>query len=141
MKDNTRGFTLVEVMVGAVLLTMVLGGGLAALIQGNRLIEEARDMTRVSQILQSEIEALRTMNWADLQAAPSGKVERPLSGTFAQKFTGKYTVFREIAAFNDGQKSVEITVEWTGPQNRKHSKNHYTRISRGGLNDYYYRTF
>ena len=63
MPKNSEGFTRVELMISTVVLSVIFAGGFGALHQGNRLIEIARDETRAGQILQSEIEDLRTLNW------------------------------------------------------------------------------
>ena len=63
MPKNSEGFTRVELMISTVVLLVIFAGGFGALHQGNRLIEIVRDETRAGQILQSEIEDLRTLNW------------------------------------------------------------------------------
>lgn len=65
---SKAGFTLVEVMVSTLLMMIIFGGGFGALVHGNRLIEASRDETRASQILQSEVEDLRTYDWTALTA-------------------------------------------------------------------------
>ena len=88
---SKAGYTLVVVIVFA--------GGFGALAQGNRLIEISRDETRAYQILQSDIEDLHTLNWAE--DTPSGvKVDPPratddsdadLPDAKAPPFTADYT--------------------------------------------------
>lgn len=141
MKRGSTGMTLVEVMVATVLLTLVLGGGIAALIQGNRMIADARDMTRVSQIVQSEIEALRTMTWTDLEAMPNRVVELPLRGSFADRFSDKYQLYRYVTDHNSAQKGVHVFVIWQSLGGEERRQGLYTRFTKGGLNDYYYRAF
>lgn len=64
------GFTLMEVMIATFLVLIVFAGGFGALAQGNRLIEISRDETRASQVLQSEVEDIRTYNWDSLITLP-----------------------------------------------------------------------
>ncbi len=141
MKTPSKGFTLIEVMIGTVLLSLILAGGLAALIHGYRTIESARDVTRVSQIIQSEIEAIRTHNWEQLSNMPEQKTQVPLHGSFAARFAERYTVYREVVPNSDTQKSIIVTVEWTAPNGVQRQQRNYTRVTKGGLNDYFYRTF
>ena len=65
---SEAGYTLV--------VAIVFATGFGALAQGNRLIEISRDETRAKQILQSDIEDLHTLNWAE--ETPSGvKLDSP----------------------------------------------------------------
>lgn len=140
-KNRTNGFTLIEVMVATMVLTLALSGGLAALMQGNRMIEEARDLTRVSQIVQSEIESLRTLNWADLEALPNNFQKLALQGNFADRFADKYTLYRLVLPHGSNQKAVYIYVYWNSPRGALRREWHYARFTKGGLNDYFYRAF
>ena len=158
---NASGFTLMEVMVAMTLITLVLAGGIAALIQGDRIVEDARDVTRVSQVIQSEIEALRTKTWEDLDALtyPSDSTRKfypyykviPLTGAFAAKYGDRYTLWRGVYYLDtngdgspgeDDQIAVLVWVGWK-PQKGAFYKwqRYYARFTRDGLNDYYYRAF
>ena len=65
---SKAGYTLV--------VAIVFATGFGALAQGNRLIEISRDETRAHQILQSDIEGLHTLSWAE--GTPLGvKVDPP----------------------------------------------------------------
>ena len=134
------------------LIALVLAGATAALIQGNRMIEDARDQTRVSQVIQSEVEALRTMNWEDLQAktysddALSHHIRYellPLQGQFAEKYSDRYRLWRgmRVEPDNDEQIGVFIWVGWNPPRGHFKWQRFYTRFTKEGLNDYYYRAF
>lgn len=165
-KANARaseGFTLMEVLVAMTLITLVIGGGITALIQGNRMVEDARDVTRVSQVIQSEIEDLRTKNWDDLAglvwtaqvdgADPNLRFypyyqRIPLQGQFAEKYGDKYTLWRGVffqdmdSDGTEDQIGVYVWVGWQ-PQRGRYYKwqRYYTRFTQDGLNDYYYRAF
>lgn len=144
-----------EIMVAISVITLVMGGGIAALIQGNRMISDARDSTRISQIIQSEIESLRTLNFSDLTAMTDptypGYIQftkLPLQGRFATAYADRYTLWRGVMQEdnnNDGvsdQIGVYVYVGWT-PSNSRYStwERYYTRFTEDGLNDYYYRAF
>ena len=129
-------------------LTLILGGAVASLIHGNRMIEEARDITRVSQVIQSEVEALRTLTWNDLQAFPKHQWKQlTLQGTFALAYADKYTLYRWVAPLDwdaDGQTdqiAVYLWVVWLSPRGDFRRQWHYARFTENGLNDYFYRAF
>jgi prepilin-type N-terminal cleavage/methylation domain-containing protein len=140
-RSPDNGFTLIEVLVAMTILSVAIAGAVAALIQGNRMVEEARNLTRVSQIVQSEIEALRTMNWVDLEAMPNNFVKLPLQGSFASKFQDRYTLYRLVVDHGATQKGVYLYVYWRSPEGFLRRQWHYARFTQGGLNDYFYRAF
>lgn len=129
-----------EVMISTFLLAVVLAGVFSALKRGYDLIELSRDETRVSQILQSEMEDLRTKNWAALVALPADETYPP-QGRFSSVFGDKYQCRRVIANRASGQKQVELTVTWTSLSGSQHSRQYISWITEDGLFDYYYRSF
>ena len=104
-----------------------------------RIIEDARDQVRASQIIQSELERLRTNNWEQLGAyAPIALV--PIDEDFASQASKQYIALRIIEDVPGyPQKSVVVGVYWIN------SRGFYTRqvfntiFTENGLNDYYYR--
>ena len=139
-KRSKDGFTLIEVMVGTALMLVIFAGGFGALMQGNRLIEGSRDETRASQILQSEIEDLRTHDWATLTALPTEAKYSPQS-SFTDAYAERYTVKRTIATRSATQRRVTVLVAWTDNRNTTHTREYITLITKDGLYDYYYRSF
>jgi prepilin-type N-terminal cleavage/methylation domain-containing protein len=138
--SSAAGFTLIEVMVAAAVMLVVFAGGFGALAQGNRLIEVSRDETRVSQILQSEIEDLRTRDWATLIALAAESSYAP-QGTFTDAYSTRYSVKRNIATRSATQRRVTLQVSWTDNRNTSHMREYLTLITEDGLYDFYYRSF
>lgn len=133
------GFTLVEVMVAAVLLLIIIGSGFGALIQGSKLIEISRDETRASQVLQSEVEELRSYDWATLIALDTESKYSPDS-SFTDHYSNRYTILRKIETRSSVQKKVTMQVHWFDNGGSAHMREYITLISRDGLYDFYYRT-
>lgn len=136
---SEKGFTLVEVMMASVIILVVLLAGFGALIQGNRLIEVSRDETRVSQVLQSEIEELRSYDWATLIALNAESTYAPNS-SFTDSYSTRFTVKRKISTRSSLQKRVTMQVSWTDNKGTAHMREYITLISKDGLYDFYYRT-
>lgn len=115
------------------------------------MVEGARDLTRVSQILQSEIEDLRMLSWSELtaQQASSGGdwTAVALDSDFQALFGARYTVERKIAPRYSGgvalldQKQIEVRVTWIGMGGLSRSRKTATWFTEGGLHDYHYRSF
>ena len=138
-RKKKRGFTAVEVVIGAVLMTMLVTSMLHLIKQGNYLIELARDHTRVTQILQSEIEDMRTYSWADLPTEGLLYQFTP-EGNFANSFAKDYICYSWNWDLVAGEKKqVYVYVFWIDSMNRSHYTYYITRFTKDGLNDYYYR--
>ncbi len=136
----TEGFTMIEVLIAMTVLLVVFAGGFGALHQGNKLIETARDETRASQVLQSEIEDLRTLDWATLATLSSEATYAPKS-EFTDAYSSRYSVKRKIATRSATEKRVTMQVTWTDNRGTDHTREYITLIAKNGLYDYYYRSF
>lgn len=136
-------------MIAIVLTGLVLTAAFATVSQSIRTVETARDYTRVAQILQSEMEDLRTLSWADLEAASTGGYEEiDLNSEFYAAFGDRYRAWRWIrdreispgTTLSD-QKEISIWVFWkdgNGMWRNKYAASWFTEL---GLHDYYYRSF
>lgn len=139
LRRKKGGFTAVEVLIGSVLMTVLITSMLHLIKQGNYLIELARDHTRVTQILQSEIEDMRTYRWTDLKAEGNLEVFTP-EGNLAASFASDYYCYTWNWDLVPGEKKeVYVYITWRDSMNRWHYSYYVTRFTKDGLNDYYYR--
>ncbi|MDG1242146.1 MAG: prepilin-type N-terminal cleavage/methylation domain-containing protein [Opitutae bacterium] len=136
---NRQGaFTLIEVMVAMVVFTMVIAGGLVGISRGFELIDTTRNYTRSSQVLQSELELLRTLPWSTFsQLTDIELTEKFQEQIIAQFGEGSYdgTVATELTGGDLMQ--VVVTVEWSARKGRVHTLNYVTFFTDGGVNDYF----
>ncbi len=142
MKRSTAskdGFTLVELMIGMTLISIVFAGAFRGMKTGFDLVEEARDQARCTQMLQSEIERLRTMNWNDISALP-GTATVQLDGALAKAYRDRYAFTRVITSTGTDQVMVTVTATWEN-SGRDRDLSMSTIYSKDGLYDYYYRAF
>jgi prepilin-type N-terminal cleavage/methylation domain-containing protein len=138
--SSQKGFSLVELMIGTMVIGLVLISSLAGLSTGYRMIESARDYTRSTQILQSEMEDLRTLNWTDLSSFPSWATFTP-SEQFSSAYNNKYTCYRYIWTRKADQLGVRLYVVWYSPNGKYLWRSFDTYFTKEGINDYYYRSF
>jgi hypothetical protein len=133
----------VEVLAATFVMTLVLGTSVIALQSGMKTIDYARRLTLASQVLQSEAELLRLLNWTQVQALPSSPTARSIDSVFAadatyandfsltlecDPVTGRETTMREIT----------LVVSWKGTFGTSHSRTYRTRYCKDGLYAYYY---
>ena len=137
--NKTSGFTLVEVIVSMFILGIIFTSAFSTYMLGLNMIEDSREEVRVSQIIQSEIERLRTKNWSQLKNMQPTSYFDP-SGEFAQIYAKNYKCFRYLIPLDTGDKMlVAIRVEWKNSTGLKSIRWFNTIFTQNGLNDYYYR--
>lgn len=129
-----RGFTIVEVMVAAAVLALGIASMITVSQRGLQALDNARNLTVASQLMQSEMERVRLMSWAQLQSLQdSGETKVPLEGA-----AGRYACNREVRDIRSGMKEITLTATWNGYDGRPHTARLITRYGRTGLNDYFY---
>ena len=145
LQENTRstgqeGFTLVEVIVSMFLMAIVFTSAFGSYFLGMRIIQDSREEVRASQIIQSELERLRTKNWQQLNAMTKNQFEyfEP-QGTFVKKYSKNYTAFRVIIDDSATRKWAVIFVQWKNSRGKAVNQAFSTVFTKDGLNDYYYR--
>jgi prepilin-type N-terminal cleavage/methylation domain-containing protein len=129
-----HGFTIAEVMVAATVLALGIAGVVTVSQSGLQALDTARNLSAASQLMQSEMERVRLMSWAQLQALQdSGRTAVALEGA-----PGRYTCAREIRDVRTGMKEITLVATWKGYDGRPHTARLITRYGRTGLNDYFY---
>ena len=127
-------FTLIELMVGLTIFSMVFATAFYCLQAGSRLTDLARHHTRTAQILQSEVESIRAQPWASITSLPTQKTAISLDSQFGQNVYSKYTLNRTIEGNGDTRK-ITFTLSWDS-KNKSYSRSYVTVYTNGGLYDY-----
>uniref|UniRef100_UPI00404AEB4D type IV pilus modification PilV family protein n=1 Tax=Cephaloticoccus sp. TaxID=1985742 RepID=UPI00404AEB4D len=142
------GFTIFEVMMASIIMVLGISTSLTTITYGMRAIDTARSGTLGAQILQSEMENLRLLNWAQLTALPttatvdisaviSSGTSTALDATL-NNIISKFTCVRTISTPKVNMREVTLVVTWNGQDGRSHSNNYVTRYCKDGLYDFYY---
>lgn len=136
------GFTIIEVAVAAFVMALTISGSIVVLQQGFKSLDNARNTTLASQIIQSEMERIRLLNWSELPA--SGNIVLTTifpSGTTTDALRARFTATRtcaDVTGKEGEMKDITITVTWTGLDNRPHTRSTTGNYCKNGLYDYYY---
>jgi len=149
------GFTLAEVMMAATVMAFSISGSIVVMQAGFKSIDNARNTTLASQIIQSEMERIRLLPWNKptgstdnekaISTLPASK-ELVLStifppGTTTTTMNSRFTAIRTCAdtAGKVGEmKDITITVSWTGVDGKTHTRTTTGNYCKDGLYDYYY---
>jgi type II secretory pathway pseudopilin PulG len=145
-RDARAGFTIVEVGVAALVLVLCIASSLITLQRGFVAIDNARYTTLAGQILQSQMEKLRLLTWAQMTATTGGP---PTNGTFAPdlsptasaqlaNFTCTQVIADSPAPFNGTMKDITLTATWKGSDGRTRSLTYFTRYGQNGISDFFF---
>jgi prepilin-type N-terminal cleavage/methylation domain-containing protein len=134
--NRQSAFTLIEVMVAMVLFATVVAGGFSCFKMGLGLVENSRHNTRVCQIMQNEIERVRSLPWAEINALPSSELDVAMASDFVgESGYDAYTMKRFISGSGDTRKVI-LEVEWSDNSGRSHSRTYAAQYTKLGLWDY-----
>lgn len=135
-------------MISAIILVLGITTSLTTLTYGMRAVDTARNSTLAAQIMQSEMENFRLLNWAQLTALPASETvdissvissgsSTTLDDTL-NNIISKFTCTRTITTPKTDMREITLTVSWNGHDGRSHTNNYITRYCKNGLYDFYY---
>ncbi|MGJ8650107.1 MAG: type IV pilus modification PilV family protein [Opitutaceae bacterium] len=130
-----QAFTLVEVLIALVIFAIVIASGFACIKMGLQQVDNARHHTRSAQIMQSEVENIRSLPWAKLIALQTAETTIPIASQFGDSTYSSYTMKRSIAG-NGNVRKITFVVTWKDISGKSHSKTYVTQYTKGGLYDY-----
>ena len=136
------GFTFVEVMMAATIMTMGLCGCLLTLMRGLHAIDTARSSSLAAQIMQSEVERLRLLSWNDVSSLPRAEnVDLATIFIGNPQLASRFQAERLITPVTGRETSmVDVTmrITWRNVNGKTHTRSFSTRYSKNGLYDFYY---
>ncbi|MCH8475796.1 MAG: prepilin-type N-terminal cleavage/methylation domain-containing protein [Opitutales bacterium] len=143
MRKETRnrfGFTLIEVIIGVMVIMTVVAMAMAALNRGFAMAQFSRDSTQVSQILQSEMEIMRLKNWPQMENLvryPDWE-ERDATQHIPSDTSERFQTKRTLEEIEDGLLLARVVVEWKPARGPISQREYFSYITRNGINDFYY---
>ena len=136
--SSPYGFTLVEVIVSIFIFGLVISVCLLSVGKGIELVDASRQHTRASQILQSELELLRTLPWDTFKDLSNTELTTQFKSQVASQFgSGQFEGKVEKTAIDTELMLISVSVSWTGFKGRSYSKTYHTYFADGGINDYF----
>ena len=103
-----RGFTLIETLVGLLILAFVLTTSLAVFVERQRRLRDPDEMIAVYQALANEAEVSRTIPYASLK--PATTTFRSDTSILAGLQGVRASV--TISPWKQNTKLIEMTIEW-----------------------------
>lgn len=148
----SSGFTVVEVMVATFVMLFAISSAILVMQSGFRSLDTARKTTLAAQIVQSEMEKVRMLNWTQVKdlipASPAGidlsnifpqntAAERKLLAEMQRTFTATRTA-SYLTGFDGEMVEISMKITWRGIDGVSHQRTSSTRYCKNGLYSYYY---
>jgi prepilin-type N-terminal cleavage/methylation domain-containing protein len=127
MRDQ-RGFSLVELLVAFLILTLVITMSLAAFLERSRRLQQASEIILAYQALANEAEYRRRIDYQDLETAEvefrsSTEILAPLQ---------PFATIVSVTQSKPGVKNVLMTIRWRNGE--RQARLELVRADTGGTN-------
>ncbi len=133
------GFNLMEVTIATLVVGIFVCAILVTVTSGYSVLEKSRETLRANQILQQELETIRTYNWSAMtnnaNFAPTNYTDSGVSFRVTRSVSNYYN---NTTYCTNSLLEVTISIFWTNSAGNAMSKDMTTVVSQGGLNDYIY---
>ena len=147
-KREKSGFTIVEVLAAIVIFGIVVASLFQMVAQGFTLVRNSRDINRVTQTMQHQMENLRSSTWANFETQVGTSTINvdangaPISGgTGTPPFDwSAFQMAQVIALEKAGHYKVTLTLNWTDAGSRTHTRTYISWFTNNGLNEFYTRS-
>ena len=127
MRDQ-RGFSLVEILVALLILTLVITFSLAAFVERNRRLQQASEIVLAYQALANETEYRRRIDFPALDVASKEFV----TDTGLLEPLAPFGTAVAVTEVKPGVKSVLMTVRWHNGE--RQARLALIRVDTGGTN-------
>ncbi|MEO8379780.1 MAG: prepilin-type N-terminal cleavage/methylation domain-containing protein [Acidobacteriota bacterium] len=123
-----RGFSLIEVLVAFLILTLVITIALTAFLERNRRLQQAGEIILAYQALANEAEYRRRMSFGSLETQPAEFV----SDTAVLGPLTPFTTIVAVTPGTPGVKNVLMTIRWNNGE--RTARLELVRTDTGGSN-------
>ena len=126
--------------MAAAIMTLGIATSINVLQRGFAMIDSARNITTAGQILVSQMEQLRMLDWTAIDAYDTGPTTLTLDSAFTSNSSvgNRYTLTRTKTAVETNLVQITFTVSWSNYDGRTLSRQMTTYYARYGIHDYYY---
>lgn len=144
---STLGFSLVEMMAGTAVMTLVITGGLVALGQATLLSEKSTEQVQADFILRQEVEGLRSMDWSEIEslhdkilayekssADPYSELINFSSSDLTDMgITAEVTAKERHSSGQSGMTIFRILLSWKDKSGKEYQEARVLTVTEGGL--------
>jgi prepilin-type N-terminal cleavage/methylation domain-containing protein len=121
------GFSLAELLMALLILTIVITTSMAAFLERNRRQQQAREILAVYQALANEAEYWRRLPYAQLESYQQFQSDHPILSTL-----GDYKTIVAVTSTEPNVTKVTLTVRWGN--GKREARLMLKRVDTGGTN-------
>ena len=138
--NHRGGFTLIEVALAAAVMAMGVATSITVLQRGFAMLDTARNITTAAQIMASQMEQVRMLDWAAVSGYAAGPTTIALDTIHSGNASigNRFSMTRTTSAPAAEMVQVSFTVSWTAYDGRTLSRTMTTYYARYGIHDYIY---
>lgn len=125
---DQRGFSLIELLVAFLILTLVITMSMAAFVERNKRLQQAGEIILAYQALANEAEYRRRMDYAGLEKEDDSFV----SSTEVLAPLAPYATIVSVKQSKPGVKNVLMTIRWRNGE--RQARLELVRVDTGGSN-------
>lgn len=137
---HRSGFTLIEVALAAAVMAMGVATSITVLQRGFAMLDTARNITTAGQIMASQMEQVRMLDWATVSGYAAGPTTIALDTIYSGSASigNRFSMTRTTSTPATEMVQVSFTVSWTAYDGRTLSRTMTTYYARYGIHDYIY---
>jgi Tfp pilus assembly protein PilV len=137
--SRLAGFTILEVMMAAIVMALAITTAITALQRGFASLDTARNLVTAGQIMQSEIEKMRINNWSVVSGYPTTATTLTVDSVFTANpaIGNRFSLTRSVSDPKSDLREITFTISWNNYDGRTMSRSYTTYYARYGLYDYF----
>lgn len=126
--------------MAAAIMTLGIATSINVIQRGFAMIDSARNITTAGQILVSQMEQLRMLDWTTVSAYDAGPTTLTIESTFTSNSSvgDRFTLTRTTSTVDTEVLQVTFTISWHNYDGRTMSRQMTTYYARYGMHDYFY---
>jgi len=130
MKLDTKGFTIVELIVAIVVGPIIVGSAILLLVSHLHLSQRNRDLVIMNAYVENKVESLRSLGFAGLSDGTTS-----LSGELPAELSAPRSGSLQISTFSTAVKRVNISINYND-QGASRTYSYSTLIGELGVGQY-----
>jgi Tfp pilus assembly protein PilV len=140
-RSRCGGFTILEVALAAAVMAMGISTSIVVMQRGFAMLDTARNITTSGQLLASQMEQLRMLDYTTVSGYIGGPTSLSLDSAFTSSSSvgSRFTLTRTVSTTSTTDMlEVTYSISWRNYDGRTMTRSMTTYYAKYGIHDYYY---